>query len=140
MNYDEAMQELRGARYCCRRLIRINQDIIVLEHQMTGLARSGAILTPEQAKSPLPLPHYQHDPDASPVGLIEACEAKRKEASELRARILSCNWIESLAAEDKQALVKIAFLRKTMTEVAEEYGYSRQGMYKHFDAVLREIC
>lgn len=140
MNYDEAIAELRSARYCCRKLIRINQDIEVLEHQMTGLARSGVVLSPQQAKSPLPLPHYQHNPDSSPVALIEAVEAKRKEASAIRKRVLGCNWVEDLDAEDKDALIQIAFLRKTVTEVAEEKGYTRQGFYKHLNSILREIC
>lgn len=140
MNYDEAIAELRSARYCCRKLIRLNQDVEVLEHQMTGLARSGVELSPQQAKSPLPLPHYQHNPDASPVALIEAVDAKRGEMAALRHRILACSWIEDLDEEDKGALILIAFARKTVTEVAEAQHYSRQGLYKHLSAVLREIC
>ena len=66
MDYRESIQQLRGTVYYNRRLIRVNQDIEVLRHQMTGLARSGPVLSPQQAKSPLPLPHYQHDPNASP--------------------------------------------------------------------------
>ena len=139
MDYRESIQQLRGTVYYNRRLIRVNQDIEVLRHQMTGLARSGPVLSPQQAKSPLPLPHYQHDPNASPVALIEAVEAKEKEARMLAGLIQECGWIENLDQQDKEALIELTLLREPMVSVAEKYGYSRPGMYKHLEAVLREI-
>lgn len=139
MDYRESIQQLRGTVYYNRRLIRINQDIEVLRHQMTGLARSGPVLSPQQARSPLPLPHYQHDPNASPVALIEAVEAKEKEARMLAGLIQECGWIENLDQQDKEALIELTLLREPMVSVAEKYGYSRPGMYKHLEAVLREI-
>lgn len=139
MDYRESIQQLRGAVYYNRRLIRVNQDIEVLRHQMTGLARSGPVLSPQQAKSPLPLPHYQHDPNASPVALIEAVEAKEKEARMLAGLIQECGWIENLDQQDKEALIELTLLREPMVSVAEKYGYSRPGMYKHLEAVLRDI-
>lgn len=139
MDYRESIQQLRGTVYYNRRLIRVNQDIEVLRHQMTGLARSGPVLSPQQAKSPLPLPHYQHDPNASPVALIEAVEAKEKEARMLAGLIQECGWIENLDQQDKEALIELTLLREPMVSVAEKYGYSRPGMYKHLEAVLRDI-
>ena len=139
MDYRESIQQLRGTVYYNRRLIRVNQDIEVLRHQMTGLARSGPVLSPQQAKSPLPLPHYQHDPNASPVALIEAVEAKEKEARMLAGLIQECGWIENLDQQDKEALIELTLLREPRVSVAEKYGYSRPGMYKHLEAVLREI-
>lgn len=139
MDYRESIQQLRGTVYYNRRLIRVNQDIEVLRHQMTGLARSGPVLSPQQARSPLPLPHYQHDPNASPVALIEAVEAKEKEARMLAGLIQECGWIENLDQQDKEALIELTLLREPMVSVAEKYGYSRPGMYKHLEAVLREI-
>lgn len=139
MDYRESIQQLRGTVYYNRRLIRVNQDIEVLRHQMTGLARSGPVLSPQQARSPLPLPHYQHDPNASPVALIEAVEAKEKEARMLAGLIQECGWIESMDQQDKEALMELTLLREPMVKVAEKYGYSRPGMYKHLEAVLRAI-
>lgn len=139
MDYRESIQQLRGTVYYNRRLIRVNQDIEVLRHQMTGLARSGPVLSPQQAKSPLPLPHYQHDPNASPVALIEAVEAKEKEARMLARMILECGWIESLDQPDREALIELTLLHEPMVRVAEKYGYSRPGMYKHLEAALRDI-
>lgn len=139
MDYGESIQQLRGTVYYNRRLIRVNQDIEVLRHQMTGLARSGPVLSPQQAKSPLPLPHYQHDPNASPVALIEAVEAKEKEARMLAGLIQECGWIENLDQQDKEALIELTLLHEPMVSVAEKYGYSRPGMYKHLEAVLRAI-
>lgn len=139
MDYRESIQQLRGTVYYNRRLIRVNQDIEVLRHQMTGLARSGPVLSPQQAKSPLPLPHYQHDPNASPVALIEAVEAKEKEARMLAGLIQECGWIENMDQQDKEALIELTLLHEPMVSVAEKYGYSRPGMYKHLEAVLRDI-
>ena len=139
MDYRESIQQLRGTVYYNRRLIRVNQDIEVLRHQMTGLARSGPVLSPQQAKSPLPLPHYQHDPNASPVALIEAVEAKEKEARMLAWLILECGWIENLDQPDREALIELTLLHEPMAKVAEKYGYSRPGMYKHLEAALRDI-
>ena len=139
MDYRESIQQLIGTVYYNRRLIRVNQDIEVLRHQMTGLARSGPVLSPQQAKSPLPLPHYQHDPNASPVALIEAVEAKEKEARMLAGLIQECGWIENLDQQDREALIELTLLHEPMVSVAEKYGYSRPGMYKHLEAALREI-
>ena len=139
MDYRESIQQLRGTVYYNRRLIRVNQDIEVLRHQMTGLARSGPVLSPQQARSPLPLPHYQHDPNASPVALIEAVEAKEKEARMLAGLIQECGWIENMDQQDKEALIELTLLHEPMVSVAEKYGYSRPGMYKHLEAVLRDI-
>ena len=139
MDYRESIQQLRGTVYYNRRLIRVNQDIEVLRHQMTGLARSGPVLSPQQTKSPLPLPHYQHDPNASPVALIEAVEAKEKEARMLAWLIQECGWIESMDQPDREALIELTLLHEPMAKVAEKYGYSRPGMYKHLEAALRDI-
>lgn len=139
MDYRESIQQLRGTVYYNRRLIRVNQDIEVLRHQMTGLARSGPVLSPQQAKSPLPLPHYQHDPNASPVAMIEAVEAKEKEARMLAGLIQECGWIENLDQQDREALIELTLLHEPMVKVAEKYGYSRPGMYKHLEAALHDI-
>lgn len=139
MDYRESIQQLRGTVYYNRRLIRVNQDIEVLRHQMTGLARSGLVLSPQQARSPLPLPHYQHDPNASPVALIEAVEAKEKEARMLAWLIQECGWIENMDQQDREALIELTLLHEPMVKVAEKYGYSRPGMYKHLEAALRDI-
>lgn len=139
MNYDEAKQQLKIARYCNRKLIQTNQDIEVLRHQMTGLARGGPELTPEQARSPLPLPHFQHNPDATPVALIEAVEAKEKEADLLRRMILSVDWLELLDPQDQEALVKVYLLRQNYEQTAQEFGYTKKGLWKHLKAQIESL-
>lgn len=139
MTYNEAIQELKAVRYCNANLIRLNQDIEVLEHQMTGLAHSGPSLSPEQARSPLPMPSYQHDPNRSTVALIEAKDAKVKEAVYYRLRILKCNWIEKLHKEDQNILVELYLLREPYDATAAKYGYSSSGLWKHLHTVLKYI-
>ena len=139
MDYRESIQQLRGTVYYNRRLIRVNQDIEVLRHQMTGLARSGPVLSPQQAKSPLPLPHYQHDPNASPVALIEAIEAKEKEARMLAWLIQECGWIENLDQPDREALMDVYFLQQNYEQTAAKYGYTKKGLWKHLKSRIEAL-
>ena len=57
----------------------------------------------------------------------------------LAGLIMECGWIESMDERDRQALVELTLLREPMVRIAEKYGYSRPGMYKHLEAVLRDI-
>ena len=41
MTYEDLISEFKTVRYCCHRLIEINEELEVLNHQKTGLARSG---------------------------------------------------------------------------------------------------
>lgn len=139
MDYRESIQQLRGTVYYNRRLIRVNQDIEVLRHQMTGLARSGPVLSPQQARSPLPLPHYQHDPNASPVALIEAVEAKEKEARMLAWLIQECGWIENLEEKERRALMDIYLLQQNYEQTAVKYGYTKKGLWKHLKSRIEAL-
>lgn len=139
MDYRESIQQLRGTVYYNRRLIRVNQDIEVLRHQMTGLARSGPVLSPQQAKSPFPLPHYQRDPNASPVALIEAVEAKEKEARMLAWLIQECGWIENLDQPDREALMDVYLLQQNYEQTAAKYGYTKKGLWKHLKSRIEAL-
>lgn len=139
MNYEESIQDIKTAKYCCRKIIRINQDIEVLEHQMTGLARSGPVLSPQQARSPLPLPHYHHNPDASPVALIEACEAKRRERAHYVLQLAHACWIEKLPLDEQQMLTAVYYEGQHYADVAKEHGYSKKGMYKHLRGAIEKL-
>lgn len=139
MDYRESIQQLRGTVYYNRRLIRVNQDIEVLRHQMTGLARSGHVLSPQQARSPLPLPHYQHDPNASPVALIEAVEAKEKEARMLAWLIQECGWIENLDQPDREALMDVYLLQQNYEQTAAKYGYTKKGLWRHLKSRIEAL-
>lgn len=140
MYYSDAIRELRGARYCNRQLIRINQDLEVLRHQQTGLARSGPDLTPEQARSSLPMPHYHGSPDRSPVALIEAITAKEREAQTMRLRILDIRrWLERLKPEDQQAMIEIYLLDQPYEETAARLGYTKKGLWKHLRSEAKKI-
>ena len=140
MTPNEATQELKAVRYCNRRLAEINDDIIVLRHQMTGMARSGPELTPQQAKSPLPMPHYQSDPYRSPVPLIAAIDAKEKEAQYYRLRILYTDrWFKKMKTEDQQILVELYMLQRPYTDTAEDHGYTKKGLWKHLRAAFAAV-
>ena len=139
MDYHSAIDALKLVPRWNRELIRINQDIEVLEHQMTGLARSAPELSPEQARSRWPLPTYQHNPDASPIGMIEACEAKRKEAQLRILLIGTCAWVDRLDEEDRQAVMEIYLCKRRYDLTAAKFGYTKKGFYKHIKSQIESL-
>lgn len=141
MTPNEAITELKSTRYSNHALIEINQDIEVLRHQMTGLARSGPELSPQQAKSPLPMPTYQHDPDKSPVALIDAVDAKEKEARYHRLRILYIDrWFKRLSPEDRTILAELYLIQDaSYEETAERHGYTKKGLWLHLRSAFEDI-
>lgn len=86
MTYDELIPELKTVRYCCHRLIELNQELEVLNHQTTGLAKSGGIeLTAEQKRSKWPMRHISISTTAHSVYLKryqpknKSCTISRKD-------------------------------------------------------------
>ncbi len=137
-DYYDLINELKTVRYCVHRLIEINQDLEVLNHQKTGLARSGPNLTPAQLKSNLPMPSYQPTYH-SPLGLLEVLSEKESELKYYEKRIKNLSWIEMLSLEDQNLLFDRFVFREKPEVVAERYGYSRNGLYKHIKSILTAL-
>ena len=139
MTYDELIPELKTVRYCCHRLIELNQELEVLNHQMTGLAKSGGIeLTAEQKKSKWPMPTYQHQYH-SPLGLFEEISAKEQELHHFQKRLTDLRWTELLDLQDQNILWDLYIHRIKAEEVAEKYGYTRRELYKHLMAEVKKL-
>lgn len=138
MTYDELISELKTVRYCCHRLIEINEELEVLNHQKTGLARSGPDLTPEQIRSPLPMPTYQHQYH-SPLGLFEEISAKEQELHHFQKRLMDLRWTELLPLADQNILWDLYIYRKRADDVGYKYGYSKYGMYKHLRKEINRL-
>ena len=139
MTYEELISELRTIRYCCHRLIEINEELEVLNHQKTGLARPGGPeLTPEQIRSKLPMPHYQPQYH-SPLGLMEAITAKEQELHYFQKRLLDLRWTELLPLEDQNILWDLYIYYRRTDDVAAEHGYSRWGLYKHLKSIIKPL-
>ena len=137
MTYDELIPELKTVRYCCHRLIELNLELEVLNHQTTGLARSGIELTAEQKRSKLPMPTYQHQYH-SPLGLFEEISAKEQELHHFQKRLMDLRWMELLDLQDQKILWDLYIHRIKAEEVAEKYGYTRRGLYKHLMAEVKK--
>lgn len=139
MTYDELIPELKTVRYCCHRLIELNQELEVLNHQTTGLARSGGPeLTPQQLRSNLPMPHYQHTYH-SPLGLFEEISAKEQELHHFQKRLLDLRWTELLDLQDQNILWELYIHKHSAYDVAEKHGYTKQGLYKHLRAEVKKL-
>ena len=66
---NQLLNDLKSARYCCHRIIELNEELEVLEHKMLGLSHSITRLTKEQEKSSKPMPTF-HGGYTSPVAMF----------------------------------------------------------------------
>lgn len=139
MDYQDAIAQLKNTRYCNRQLIRINQQIDVMYHRMTGLAHSGPELGQSEASSSLPMPHFTGNPDRSPVALIQAIDERREQAEAYRRLILSCTWIERVPELDRRIARELFLVKTSPDELAAELGYTKQGIYKRIKSAIERL-
>jgi hypothetical protein len=141
MNKDKVNQllnDLKSARYCCHRIIELNEELEVLEHKMLGLSRSFPTLTKEQEKSTKPMPTF-HGGYTSPVAMFAEEDRIESEINYYRRRLNECKPIELLSLRDQNMLFDLYFNFKSSWDVAEKYGYSRQGLWKHIKMNLKQL-
>ena len=139
MDYRDSIAQLKNTRYCNRQLIRINQQIDVLYHRMTGLAHSGPELGLSKASSSLPMPHFAGNPDRSPVALIQAIDAKREQAEAYRGLILACSWVERLGESDRKIAMELFLAKTPPDELAAELGYTRNALYQRLKRAIERL-
>ena len=127
----QALNDLRSLNYCCHRIIELNQQLEVINHKKLGLSHDHIDLTKEQQSSTLPMPKYQHE-YVSPLGLMEKAEEIDAEIKYYQKRIYECRWLDLLSNRDQNILIDL-YLTGDMTfnTVAEKYGYTRNGLWKH---------
>lgn len=135
---NQLLNDLKSARYCCHRIIELNEELEVLEHKMLGLSRSFPALTKEQEKSSKPMPTF-HGGYTSPVAMFAEEDRIESEINYYRRRLNECKPIELLSLRDQNILFDLYFNFKSSWDVAEEYGYSKRGMYKHIKSELSKI-
>lgn len=139
MDYRDSIAQLKNTRYCNRQLIRINQQIDVLYHRMTGLAHSGPELGQSETSSRLPMPHFAGNPDRSPVALIQAIYAKREQAEAYRGLILACSWVERLGESDRKIAMELFLAKTPPDELAAELGYTRNALYQRLKRAIERL-
>ena len=76
----QLINDFKSCRYCCLRIIEINQKLEVMNHMILGLSHSVQNLSREQQRSNLPMPKYNKH-YTSPVAMlyeIEKLELNKK--------------------------------------------------------------
>lgn len=135
----QALNDLRSLNYCCHRIIELNQQLEVINHQKLGLSHANVNLTREQEQSTLPMPKYEHE-YISPLGLMEKAERIENEIKYYQKRIYECRWLELLNLRDQNILFDLYVVGDmTSDSVAEKYGYSRKGLWKHIRKKLENL-
>lgn len=138
MTYEDLISEFKTVRYCCHRIIELNEELEVIDNQKLGLSHNGPRLTYEQSKSALPMPSYQHQYQ-SPIALMEVAAQIESEINYYRRRINECRLIELLDIHDQNILFDLYVFRMNQWDVAEKYGYSRKGLWKHIRAEISKL-
>ena len=84
------------------------------------------------------MPTYQHQYQ-SPLGLFEEISAKEQELHHFQKRLMDLRWTELLDLQDQNILWDLYIHRIKAVEVAEKYGYTRRGLYKHLMAEVKKL-
>jgi len=132
------INDFKSLSYCCHRIISLNLEIEEMNHAILGLSHNPIRLTKEQEKSNLPMPTYQHT-YTSPLALMEEITVKENEVNYYRRRIMECKPVELLILRDQNILFDLYFFNMSSWDVADKYGYSRKGLYKHIMSELGKL-
>ena len=105
---NQLLNDLKSARYCCHRIIELNEELEVLEHKMLGLSHFIPELTKEQEKSSKPMPTF-HGGYTSPVAMFAEEDRIESEVNYYRRRLNECKPIELLSLRDQNILFDLYF-------------------------------
>ena len=130
LKVNQMLNDLKSANYCCHRIIELNEELEVLNHKMLGLSHNSIRLTKEQEKSSAPMPTF-HGCYTSPLGMMEEESQKVAEINYYRRRLNECKAIELLSLSAQNILFDLYFWNMNTYDVADKYGYSRKGLWKH---------
>lgn len=127
---------LQDVPYCWKKIKHLQQDLEYLEYELTGLARHGTALTPEQERSLLPMPRYSSG--RSLVDRIFEVDTVKAEIDFYRKQILKCETIERLSLEEKNLLLELFVFRTNQWSLAAELGISRQALNKRANQLIKK--
>lgn len=134
----QLINDFKSCRYCCLRIIEINQKLEVMNHMILGLSHSVQNLSREQEKSNLPMPKYNKY-YTSPVAMLYEIEKLENEVNYYRRRIMECKPVELLSIRDQNILFDLYFFDMNSWDVADKYGYTKRGMYKHINNEIGKL-
>lgn len=124
-----------------RSIDRLTLEIEAIEEEMMGLTHSGIELTEEQAKSPLPMPTTT-SPSWSNEHLLELIEKKAEKEAQIDALMMAlqqADAVKKLSVEDQKLMQDLYHSCQSAQQVAEKYGYSIKGMYKHINVAVDKV-
>lgn len=136
---NQILNDLKSARYCCFRIIHLNEELIMLDHKMTGLGHNSPRLTPEQEKSMKPMPVFHGTGYTSIVSMIAEKDKIQEEIDYYRRRLNECKPIELLSLRDQNIIFDLYFWNMKSWDAAEKYGYTKRGLYKHIKDEMRKL-
>ena len=138
LKVNQLLNDLKSAKYLCRAIIYLNMELEEMNHYILGLSHNKPRLSKEQEKSNLPMPSFRGG-YTSPVAMLEEISKKEDEINYYRRRLNECKPIELLSLRDQNMLFDLYFFRMNQWDVAEKYGYSRKGLWKHVRAEIGEL-
>ncbi|MDE5758266.1 MAG: hypothetical protein K2H85_06595 [Allobaculum sp.] len=127
---------LEDVPYYWKKIVLLHEKIDSIRYEMTGLARHGITLTPEQEKSSLPMPRYSSH--RSLEEWIDELEELRAEQDDYRKRILACETIERLQAREKDLLIDAFIFHVNRWDLAEKHGLTPRGLNKRLHMILKK--
>ena len=134
------LNELKSADYCCKRIIELNQELEEMNHALLGLSHNVPRLTPEQEKSNLPMPtSSNHGFATSMVARLEEITVVESDIIYYQRRLRECKPIELLSMNDQNILFDLCFFRKNQYDLAEKYGFTRTGLWKHIRSEIGKL-
>ena len=132
------LNDFKSISYCCRKLIELNMELEEMNHRILGISHNSHRLSREEERSSLPMPSYQHS-YTSPLALMEEITIKENEVNYYRRRINECKPIELLSIRDQNILFDLYFFNMNSFIVADKYGYTRKGLYKHINSEIGKL-
>ena len=129
---------IRDVSWHSAKIRYLQEDIELMEYELTGLARHSVPMTKEQEKSPLPMPDYSGGGKSLTERIFEI-DQRKEELEDHRRRILECRSIEWLPWEDQLILIRMLMLRENQIDLALDVGMSRSGLLRFVDRCITRI-
>ncbi len=127
---------LEDVPYCCKKIMQLNQLIDYKRHEMTGLARHGVELTPEQELSPLSMPKYKSSKTL--VDRIDEVDELEKKIDFYRKKILDCSSIDRLDSPERELLLDACVFQVNRYELMKKHFFSRGGLQKKINSIVKK--
>lgn len=124
-----------------REIDRAKRKVEEIEVELSGLAHHGMDLSPEQMKSGKPMPSSvsKDFSDQKRLGLIEKKDELNTNLDFMLLSLKQAEKVDRMEVRDRKMMDDLFHLHRNAEVVADEYGFTKQGMYKHINSELDKI-